>query len=77
MVPFADLLFWAEKAVNGRTLADAVGCVPIWPFPTMTKVPLLGIPLIVTNRNAGPGWNKFGNGGNWAVCKVIVLFEAL
>ena len=29
LVPFADLLFWAEKVVNGRTLGDAVGCVPI------------------------------------------------
>ncbi len=26
---FADLLLWAEEALDGRTLVDVVGCVPI------------------------------------------------
>jgi hypothetical protein len=51
----------------------------------MTNVPLLGMPLIVTNKNAGPGWNRFGKGGGCAVwmmivpslCTVNVLFNCM
>lgn len=28
-VPFADLLLWAKRTLDGKRLADAVGCVPI------------------------------------------------
>lgn len=55
-----------SRILDGKTLAGAVGCVEIWPFPTINLVPLLGIPLIVTKRNAGPGWKMLGFGGTCA-----------
>ncbi len=29
LVPFPEALLWAERMLDGRTLADAVGCEPI------------------------------------------------
>jgi len=62
----ADPVAFASSTLGGKTLAADVGWAPSCPFPTITKVPLLGIPFMVTNRNAGPGWKILGFGGAWA-----------
>ena len=46
--------------LGGNKLTAAVGCVSIFPLPIVTKVPLLGMPFIVTNSSAGPGWKRLG-----------------
>jgi len=58
--------------LGGSALAAEVGCVSTCPVPTMTIVPLLGIPLTTTNSNAGPGVSKFGFGGTCETCKTYV-----
>lgn len=50
----------------GRAAAAEVGCVSIAPLPTMTGTPVLGMPLMVTKKSAGPGWKRFAFGGAWA-----------
>lgn len=62
----ADPLALASSMLGGKTLAADVGWAPNCPFPTITKVPLLGIPFMVTNKNAGPGWKILGFGSAWA-----------
>ena len=37
-----------RRTVAGRVLAAVVGCLPKSPLPTITSVPLLGIPLTTT-----------------------------
>ena len=64
------------RTLAGSTETAAVGWVPNCPFPTVTNVALLGIPWMVTNNMAGPGWNKFGLGGSWEVWRVIVPFDS-
>src|SRR6266851_1401018 len=44
----------------GSTETALVGWVPNCPFPMVTNVALLGIPWMVTNNMAGPGWNRLG-----------------
>ena len=66
LVPDADPDAEFNRMLAGRVLAGAVGCVPSWPLPTMTYVPLLGIPCTFTNINAGPGWKRFAFGGSCA-----------
>src|SRR6266478_1882063 len=70
--PDAELL----RTLVGSTATALVGWSPNCPFPMVTKVPLLGIPLIVTNNIAGPGWNKFGLGGSCAVWRIIVPLDS-
>jgi hypothetical protein len=64
------------RTLLGSTEMVLVGWSPNCPFPTITNVPLLGIPLMVTNSIAGPGWNKFGLGGSCAVWRISVPFDS-
>lgn len=52
-----------DCVLGGSSPTAEMGCVPICPFPTITSVPLLGIPWTVTNKNAGPGCKRLGLGG--------------
>ena len=61
----------SRRMLAGSSAAGAVGCVPISPLPTMTIVPLLGMPFTFTKSSAGPGWKRFGFGGACATCSVI------
>jgi len=68
---------WAvDRMFGGNTLIGAVGCDPTDPLPIITYVPLLGMPLMVTNKNAGPGWKRLGLGGSCAVWRMSVPLES-
>lgn len=48
---------------EGRVAIVWMGCVPIWPDPTITWIPIDGTPLTTTKRKAGPGGKMAGFGG--------------
>jgi len=62
----ADVVVTFDAA--GSSAAVCVGCVSTLPVPTITIVPLLGIPSTTTNSSAGPGVSRFGFGGTCDTC---------
>jgi hypothetical protein len=70
--PSAEPVAEESSTLGGSAAGALVGCVPMFPLPTMTSVPLLGIPLTTTKTNAGPGWKRLAFGGACETCSVML-----